>query len=94
PQRTVIETDVELPRGWGATVPESAHEEGPEGAYTVSYRKDGAKVTARLELTLRGGTLQPAQYPAFREFLGRLDASLRRRVEARPFMQTAALDTN
>jgi tetratricopeptide (TPR) repeat protein len=94
PQRTVIETEVELPRGWGATVPESAQEDGAEGAYSVTYRKDGAKVIARLELTLRGGTLQPAQYPAFREFLGRLDASLRRRVEARPFMQTAALDTN
>jgi hypothetical protein len=94
PQRTVIDAEVELPHGWAATLPQGAQEEGPEGAYSVSYRKDGGKVFARMELTLKGGTLQPAQYPAFRDFLGRLDAALRQRVVARPYTQTAELDTN
>jgi hypothetical protein len=42
-------------------------------------------------LMLKGGTLQPAQYPAFRNFLGRLDAALRQRIDAQP-LQTASLD--
>jgi Flp pilus assembly protein TadD/transglutaminase-like putative cysteine protease len=92
PQRTVIESAVELPAGWTAELPSGTQEEGPVGAFTVSYRHEAGKVMARMELTLKGGTLQPAQYPAFREFLGRLDAALRQRIDARPSTQTAALD--
>ena len=90
PQKTVLEAQVELPKGWSATLPEGAHESGPQGAYQVTYAREGSKVTARLELTLNGGLLQPGDYGAFRAFLGRLDEALHRRVSAEPATQTAA----
>jgi hypothetical protein len=92
PQRTVVEAQVELPRGWTAAIPYGAQEEGPQGTYSVSYQVTGGKVVARMELMLKGGTLQPEQYPAFRDFLGRLDAALRQRIDAQPLTQTAALN--
>jgi len=63
---------------------------GPQGAYEIAYAKDEGDIVARLTLTLNGGVLQPADYAAFRAFLGRLDDALRRRVEATPLAQTAA----
>ena len=56
----------------------------------MSYAHEGGKVTARLELTLNGGLLQPGDYGAFRAFLGRLDEALHRRVTAEPGTQTAS----
>ncbi|HYS07434.1 MAG TPA: DUF3857 domain-containing protein [Myxococcales bacterium] len=88
-QRTVIESQIELPHGWTASLPEGARETGPQGAYEVAYAKDGGRIVARLTLTLNGGVLQPGEYAAFRAFLGRLDDALHRRVEAAP-LQTAA----
>jgi len=90
PQQVVIESEVQLPAGWSAALPEGARESGPQGAYEVSYSRDAGKVSARLSLTLNGGLLQPQDYAAFRAFLGRLDEALRRRVEAGPTTQTAA----
>jgi hypothetical protein len=90
PSRTVIDSEVELPHGWTATLPEGARESGPQGSYEVTYAREGGKVVARLELTLNGGLLQPKEYGAFRSFLGRLDEALRRRVEAAPATQTAS----
>ncbi|MGZ6143660.1 MAG: DUF3857 domain-containing protein, partial [Myxococcales bacterium] len=90
PQRTVLESQVTLPSGWTATLPEGARESGPQGSYQVTYAREGATVTARLELTLNGGTLAPSDYGAFRAFLGRLDEALHRRVEAAPATQTAS----
>jgi tetratricopeptide (TPR) repeat protein len=90
PQKTVIESQIELPRGWSAMLPKGAQEEGPQGAFRVSYALEQGKVTARLELTLKGGKLQPADYAAFRGFLTRLDSALRRTVEAQPTVQTAS----
>jgi hypothetical protein len=89
-QRTVIESQVELPRGWTATLPGSVREDGPQGAYEIAYSIEGGVVTAKLTLTLNGGLLQPVDYGAFRAFLGRLDDALHRRVEAAPATQTAA----
>ena len=90
PQKTLIESQVELPAGWTATLPEGARESGPQGSYQVSYAREGGVVTARLELTLNGGVLSPKDYGAFRAFLGRLDEALHRRVEAAPATQTAS----
>src|SRR5438132_1506631 len=90
PQKTLIESQVELPAGWTATLPEGARESGPQGSYQVSYAREGGLVTARLELTLNGGLLAPKDYGAFRAFLGRLDEALHRRVEAAPATQTAS----
>ena len=88
-QRTVIESRVELPQGWTASLPEGARETGPQGAYELAYAKDGGGIVARLTVTLNGGVLQPGDYAAFRAFLGRLDDALHQRVEAAP-LQTAA----
>ncbi|TMA89799.1 MAG: DUF3857 domain-containing protein [Deltaproteobacteria bacterium] len=89
-QRTVIESQIELPAGWTATMPETAREAGPQGSYEIAYTREAAKIVARLTLTLNGGVLQPLDYAAFRAFLGRLDDALQRRVEATPLAQTAA----
>ena len=89
-QRTVIESQIELPAGWTATMPEAAREAGPQGSYEIAYTREAAKIVARLTLTLNGGVLQPPDYAAFRAFLGRLDDALQRRVEATPLAQTAA----
>jgi transglutaminase-like putative cysteine protease len=91
PQRTVVESTVALPAGWSATLPENAHEQGAQGEYSIAWSQAGGKVTARLELTLNGGLLKPMDYPAFRAFLGRLDAALLRKVAAVPAVQTALL---
>jgi transglutaminase-like putative cysteine protease len=89
PQRLVIESQVQLPAGWMATVPEGAKESGPQGSYEITYAREAGKVAAKLSLVLNGGLLQPRDYAAFRAFLGRLDEALHRRVEAAP-SQTAA----
>ena len=68
PQKTVLEAEVTLPQGWTATLPEGASESSAQGAFEIRYTQSNGKVTARLELTLRGGVLQPAEYGAFRSF--------------------------
>ena len=88
PQRTVVEAEIELPQGWTATLPAGERGASPQGAYEITYAQQGGKVTARLELTLQGGLLQPHEYGAFRGFLQRLDVALQRRVETGP-VQTA-----
>ena len=92
PQKTVIEAEVHLPAGWTATLPEGTKESGPQGSFEVAYARQEGKVSARLELTLNGGMLQPVDYAAFRAFLGRLDAALQRRVEAAPAARTASAE--
>ena len=84
PQRTVLSAEVEVPAGWLLTLPEPVQEKGAQGSFSLSYAKSGTGVSARLELELAGGQLKPAEYPAFRAFLGRLDAALLRKVEAAP----------
>jgi len=89
PQRLTVQADVELPRGFSAAVPADASETAPQGAWSVKYTAGEAKVTASLELELKGGTVPPQDYAAFRAFLGRLDRVLSRKVEATPPAQTA-----
>ena len=74
------------------SIPTDSYAGYAQGTYSVSYQVAGGKVVARMELVLKGGTLQPEQYPAFRDFLGRLDAALRQRIDAQPLTQTAALN--
>jgi hypothetical protein len=89
PQRLSLESEVELPAGWTATLPEGAKESGPHGTYEVTYSSAEGKVAARLSLVLNGGLLQPQDYGSFRAFLGRLDEALHRRVETTPATRTA-----
>ncbi len=91
PHSSVLRYAIVLPEGYAATVPEDAVESGPEGSYAVRYKLDGTSVVAELTVSLRGGRLQPAEYPAFRSFLLRLDSALQRQVEALPRPTTAAV---
>jgi cellulose synthase operon protein C len=89
PQRLTVSSEVELPRGYSASVPADASDVAAQGAWSVKYAVAGGKVTARLELELKGGTVSPQDYVAFRAFLGRLDRALSRKVEATAPAQTA-----
>jgi tetratricopeptide (TPR) repeat protein len=82
PQRTELTARVALPRGFVAALPEGSEEKGPQGSWSVRYEREDGQVVARLSLELRGGTLLPNEYGAFRAFLGRLDQALLRKVEA------------
>src|SRR5207237_6977073 len=77
-QRTVIESQIELPPGWTATMPEGAREAGPQGAYEIAYTREAAKIVPRQTLTLNGGVLHPPDYAALRPVLGRLADALQR----------------
>ena len=90
PQRLTMTSEVELPRGFSATAPEDAAAEAPQGAWSVKYAVADGKLTARLELELKGGIVTPQEYGAFRAFLGRLDRALSRKVETTAPAQTAA----
>jgi hypothetical protein len=89
-RKLALTAEIALPAGWSADVPADATDEGPHGRYVVKYGKEPGKITAHLELELDGGTVSPQEYPAFRAFLGRLDETLSRKVEATPAPQTAA----
>ena len=89
PQRLTVWAEVELPRGWSASLPEDASENATQGSWSVKYARGDGKVTASLTLELKGGTVAPQDYAAFRSFLGRLDRVLLRKVEAAPPAQTA-----
>ena len=89
PQRTELTARVALPRGFVAALPEGSEESGPQGSWSVRYGREDGQVVARLSLELRGGTLLPKEYGAFRAFLGRLDQVLLRKVEAAPGNTTA-----
>ena len=90
PQRLTVSAEVELPRGFSATLPQDSSEEAAQGSWSVKYARADGKVTATLLLELRGGLVAPQDYGAFRAFLGRLDRALLRKVEAAPPAQTAA----
>jgi hypothetical protein len=89
PQRLTVTTEVELPRGFSVTAPDDSAAEAPQGAWSVKYAIADGKLTARLELELKGGIVSPQEYGAFRAFLGRLDRALSRKVDATPPAQTA-----
>ena len=89
PHSQQLRYEIELPKGFTATLPEDLSEESPQGTFKVNYKRDGSRVTADLLVQIRGGSLQPSGYQAFRAFLGRLDAALQRQVEAAPQTTTA-----
>jgi hypothetical protein len=82
--RSTCESRVRLPAGYKATLPQNASGEGPQGRVTLRYSQEAGVVTATLELELSGGLLQPAEYGALRDFLGRFDQAVSRPVLAVP----------
>ena len=80
---------VELPRGFRATLPKNAAEQAPQGSWSLRYAEEDGKVTSNLVIEMKGGTVAPQDYAAFRSFLGRLDQAVSRKVEAAPPARTA-----
>jgi tetratricopeptide (TPR) repeat protein/transglutaminase-like putative cysteine protease len=77
--------EVALPEGFvPASLPAPVEEEGPFGRVRVVYRHEGGKLLAEGEVVLAKPRIAPAEYPAFREFLGRVDRALKRRVVLAP----------
>ena len=89
PQRLTVSTEVELPRGFRATLPKDAAEQAPQGSWSLRYAEEDGKVTSSLVIEMKGGTVAPQDYAAFRSFLGRLDQAVSRKVEAAPPARTA-----
>jgi len=81
---------VELPAGWAATLPPDAQGDSPQGRWELHFANEGGTLRAQLDLVLAGGLLQPADYPAYRAMLGKLDQALARKVELTPAPLAAA----
>jgi len=74
-----------LPPGWELVeLPDAAAGEGPHAAFDVRYRRDGAALVAEGHVTLRAARVPAAEYPAFRELLGRVDRAFARTVRIAP----------
>lgn len=58
-----------------AVVPADTTLASPLGTYALSFRRDGADVEVRRELTLLPGRLSPEEFPAFVEFCRKIDAA-------------------
>ena len=82
--RVAFESQVRLPAGYKATLPEDASGEGPQGRWKLHYSIDAGVVSSSLELELKGGLLQPEAYGALRDLLGRYDQAVARPVLAVP----------
>jgi hypothetical protein len=64
---------VKLPEGFEVDeMPEPAKLETPFGSYSATYAVEGGQLVFRRSLVVRPVTVPPAQYPAVREFFGRI----------------------
>ncbi|WP_242395544.1 DUF3857 domain-containing protein [Anaeromyxobacter oryzisoli] len=85
PSRDVFAYRVALPPGWRvAELPEPTQVSGALGSLALAYRLDGGAIVAEGQVTLAGGLVAPADYPAFRELLSQMDRALSRRVRIVP----------
>ncbi|QDE66617.1 cell division protein FtsK [Myxococcus xanthus] len=76
-----------LPAGWTvAELPQAVEETTKFGHIKLNYRLEGGKLVAEGEVALTTARVSADDYPAFREFLGRVDRAFGRRV----FIQNAA----
>ncbi|BDG03797.1 DUF3857 domain-containing protein [Anaeromyxobacter oryzae] len=83
--RNVFTYKVALPPGWRvAETPEPVKVEAPFGGFAITYRQEGGAVVAEGQVTLAGGQVAPADYPAFRELVSRIDRAFARRVRIVP----------
>ncbi|HEX9291287.1 MAG TPA: DUF3857 domain-containing protein, partial [Anaeromyxobacteraceae bacterium] len=74
-----------LPRGFtSAELPAPVSLDAPFAAFEVSYREDGGAVVAEARITVKTGRVSAADYPAFREFLAKVDRALARPVRVGP----------
>ena len=76
---------VALPPGWSVReLPEPAAGDGPHAAFEVRYRQEPGAVVVEGFVTLKSPLVPPADYPAFRDTMLRIDAAFSRRVVAAP----------
>jgi cellulose synthase operon protein C len=74
-----------LPPGMGPVdLPAPESREGPFGAWSVAVRAEGGELVAEGTVRLATSRVRAADYPAFREFLSRLDRALSRTVRLEP----------
>jgi transglutaminase-like putative cysteine protease len=80
-----------LPPGWtAAEVPAPASLEAPFGSFEVRYRAEGAALVAEGRVAFRQSQVAVADYPAFRDFLSRIDRAMARTVRVAPAASGAA----
>jgi transglutaminase-like putative cysteine protease/Flp pilus assembly protein TadD len=74
-----------LPPGWtAAEVPAPASLEAPFGSFEVRYRAEGGTLTAEGRVAFRQSLVAVTDYPAFRDFLARIDRAMARTVRVAP----------
>jgi transglutaminase-like putative cysteine protease len=84
--------EVALPDGLvPPTLPAPVDEVGPLGRLRLVYRPEGGRLVVEGEVILEKARVTPAEYPAFREFLGRVDRALSRRVVLAPPAEARAV---
>jgi hypothetical protein len=75
---------IQLPEGaTAAELPGPAAADTPFGSFEVSTRAEGGAVVAEGRIVLRGGRVAASDYPAFRDFVSRLDRALSGKVVLR-----------
>ncbi len=63
-----------LPAGYEVErLPEAKRIESPFGTAALTFERDGAKLVAKGSIALTSPRVEPADYPAFRAFLGKVD---------------------
>ena len=74
-----------LPAGWGPSeVPEPEAIDTPFGVLEVRYRTEGAALVAEGRVAFKAARVAAADYPAFRDFVSRVDRAMARTVRVAP----------
>jgi len=74
-----------LPAGWGPSeVPEPVTLDGPFGALEIRYRTEGGALVAEGRVAFQAARVAAADYPAFRDFVSRVDRAMARTVRVAP----------
>jgi tetratricopeptide (TPR) repeat protein len=80
-----------LPAGWGPSeVPEPVTLDTPFGALEVRYREEGGALVAEGRIAFKAARVGAADYPAFRDFVSRVDRAMARTVRVGPAAARAA----
>ncbi|MFL5270578.1 MAG: DUF3857 domain-containing protein [Anaeromyxobacteraceae bacterium] len=80
-----------LPPGWRATeLPPPERFDAPPASLDASWAEEGGGLVVRAKVALKVARVAAADYPAFRELLGRIDRALARTVRVAPAPAQAA----
>jgi transglutaminase-like putative cysteine protease/Tfp pilus assembly protein PilF len=82
---------IQLPPGTAVSeLPGPAAAETPFGSFEISTRAEGGALLAEGRIAIRVGRVAAADYPAFRDFVSRLDRALAGKVVLRPAREARA----